>query len=147
VEQAFRASEERRDQLRREAADNSQAAQLEHARTEHSLKILTQLAQREQRLREEQTGLTPPDSGELERLHAEQAELDSENRDKRRLLEDAETRIPQLEQALREQSSAVDAVAQQVTAVAARIAALQQVQDRIARSEKNARLARVAPPR
>lgn len=136
VEQAFRASEERRDQLRHEAADNSQAAQLEHARTEHSLKILTQLAQREQRLREEQTGLTPPDSGELERLHAEQAGLDSENRDKRRLLEDAETRIPQLEQALREQSSAVDAVAQQVTAVAARIAALQQVQDRIARSEK-----------
>ena len=136
VEQAFRASQERRDLLVREAAQNSQALQLEQARGEHAQKILTQLAQREQRLREEQAGLTPPDSGELERLRAELAEVDRDNRDKRSLLEAEEARTPELEQALREHTAAVELAAQQVTAVAARIAALQQVQDRIARSEK-----------
>jgi len=135
-DQAYRASQEHRDALQQEVTENAQALQLEQTRCEHALKILAQLAQREQRLREEQAGLAPPDSQELERLRTELAGLEMRQRDERSLLEAEEALIPQLEQALREQGAAVDAAAQQVTALEARIVALQQVQDRIARSEK-----------
>ncbi|MEK7877912.1 MAG: AAA family ATPase, partial [Pseudomonadota bacterium] len=135
-DQAYRSSQERRDALQQEVTENAQALQLEQTRCEHALKILTQLAQREQRLREEQAGLAPPDSQELERLRTELAGLEARQRDERSLLEAEEALILQLEQALREQGAAVDVATQQATALEARIVALQQVQDRIARSEK-----------
>ncbi len=135
-EQAFRAAQEQRDTLQRDAATNAQAFQLEQARSEHALKIVAQLGQREQRLREEQAALTPPDTNELERCRVELAELDTQHRQKRAMLDTEEVRIPELEQAVREQAAASDAVAQQVTALEARIEALVQVQNRIARSEQ-----------
>ena len=113
-EQEFRASQEARDQLQQEIAGNVQALQLEQTRSEHALKILAQLAQREQRLREEQAALTPPDSDELERLRAELVALEAQHRDKRAALDAEETSLPRLEQALREQGDTVDAAAQQV---------------------------------
>jgi chromosome segregation protein len=61
--------------------------------------------------------------------------FEAQHREKRALLETAATRIPQIEQALRDQGARVDAAAQQVTALEARIVALTQIQDRIARSE------------
>ncbi len=134
-EQEFRSSQEARDQLQLEVAANVQALQLEQTRSEHALKILAQLAQREQRLREEQVALTPPDSDELERLRAESGSLEAQHCDKRAALDAEEASIPRLEQALREQGATVDAAAQQVTALGARIDALTQLQDRIARSE------------
>ena len=60
AEQAFRASQEQRDALQQAVTENAQALQLEQTRREHALKILAQLAQREQRLREEQSALAPP---------------------------------------------------------------------------------------
>ncbi|MBI3054173.1 MAG: AAA family ATPase, partial [Betaproteobacteria bacterium] len=135
ADQAYRDSQDLRDALQQEVTANAQALQLEQTRCEHALKILAQLAQREQRLREEQAGLAPPDSQELERLRAELAGLEARQRDERSLLEAGEARILQLEQALREQGAEVDAAAQQATTLEARIVALQQVQDRIARSE------------
>ncbi len=135
AEQEFRAGQETRDRLQHDVVENAQALQLAQTRGEHALKILAQLAQREQRLREEQAALTPPDSDELERLRAELASLESQHRDKRALVDTEESRIPQLEQALREQAATVDAAAQQVTALEARVNALTQLQDRIARSE------------
>jgi chromosome segregation protein len=135
AEQTFRENQDERDILQQASAENAQALQLEQTRCEHALKILTQLAQREQRLHEEQSGLTPPDDQELARLRSGLAALDAELRDKRSLLETEETRIPRLEHALREQGAMVEGAAQQVTASEARIAALTQIQDRIARSE------------
>lgn len=135
AEQAFRASQETRDRLQQEIAANQQALQLEQTRSEHALKILAQFAQREQRLREEQAALTPPDSAELERLRAELAALEAEHRAKRAALEEEESAIPVLEQTLREQGNGVDEAAAQVTALLARSDALKQLQDRIARSE------------
>ena len=135
AEQAFRAGQEQRDALQQAVAGNAQALQLEQTRCEHALKILAQLAQREQRLRAEQAALIPPDSQELERRNTDLAELDAQHRHQRSLLEAEETRIPQLEQALRDQGATVEAAAQQVTATEARIEALTQIQDRIARSE------------
>ncbi len=136
AEQSFRTGQEQRDALQQAVTENAQALQLEQTRREHELKILAQLGQREQRLREEQSALAPPDSLELERLRAERVELDAQQRDRRSQLEADETRIPQLEQALREQGAAVDAAAHQMTTLEARMVALKQVQDRIARSEK-----------
>ena len=135
AEQASRTSQEQRDSLQQAVAENAQTLQLEQTRREHALKILAQLAQREQRLREEQSALTSPDSRELERLRAELAAYDAQHREQRGLLEAEEARIPQLEQALREQGAAVEDAAQQVTAIEARSVALKQIQDRIARSE------------
>ena len=135
ADQAFRASQDERDSLHQAVAENAQALQLEETRREHALKILAQLAQREQRLREEQAALTPPDSQQLERVRTELAAFEAQHRAKRNLLENAAMRIPQIEQALRDQGALVDAAAQQVTALEARIVALTQIQDRIARSE------------
>ncbi len=83
----------------------SQALQLAQTRGEHALKILAQLAQREQRLREEQAALTPPDSDELERLRAELASLEAQHRDKRALLDAEEASLPRLEQELRDHAA------------------------------------------
>ncbi len=135
AEHAFRACQGQRDSLQHAVAENAQALQLEQTRREHALKILAQLAQREQRLREEQAALAAPDADEIERLENELAALDGQHRDQRSLLEAEETRIPQIELELRELGTAAEAAAQQVTALEARIDALRQVQDRIARSE------------
>jgi len=132
---AFRTRQDERDSLQQAVAENAQALQLEETRREHALKILAQLAQRDQRLREEHAALTPPDSQQLERVRTELAAFEAQHREKRALLETAATRIPQIEQALRDQGARVDAAAQQVTALEARIVALTQIQDRIARSE------------
>ena len=135
AEEEFRASQVNRDGLQQAAAENTQALQLEQTRGEHTLKILAHHAQREQRLREEQAALTPPDSDELERLRADVAALEAQHREKRALLDAEEASLPRLEQALREQAASVEATAQQVTALEARVEALTQLQDRIARSE------------
>jgi len=136
TEQAFRAVQEQRDAQQQEVTQNSQTLQLEQTRREHALKILAQLAQREQRLREEQSALSPPDNLELERLREELAGFDAQQRDQRDLLEAEEARIPTLEQTLREHAAAVDAAGQHVATLEARMLALEQVQDGIARSEK-----------
>ena len=135
TDQEFRSSQEARARLQREVAENTQALQLEQTRSEHALKILAQLAQREQRLREEQAALAPPDNDALERLRTELVSLEAQHHEQRALLDTEEAAIPRLEQGLRDQGATVDAAAQQVTALAARIDALAQVQDRIARSE------------
>ena len=134
AEEEYRASREGRDLLQHGVAENMQALQLEQTRGEHTLKTLAQLEQREQRLREEQAALAPPDSDELDRLRAQLAALEAQHREKRELLDAEEALVPRLELALRDQGVAVEPVAQQVTALEARVDALTQLQDRIARS-------------
>jgi len=135
-EQAFDAAREQRDALQQSVAENAQELQLERARYEHAQKILAQLAQRAHRLREEQAALPAPDAGELERLQRRAAELNARYHEERDRLESGEADIAALEETLRELDKAVDAAAQQVTALEARITALQQIQDRIARGEQ-----------
>ncbi len=135
AEQQFRASQEARNLLQQQVAGNLQALQLAKTRSEHALKTLSHLTQREQRLREEQAALTPPASDELESLRRGLASLEVEQRARRAELDSEEASIPRLEQELREQGVTVDAAAQQVNALAARVSALTQLQDRIARSE------------
>ena len=135
AEQAFRDTLSGRDALQKAVADNDQELQLGQTRCEHALKILAQLAQREQRLREERAALPAPDDAEFQRLSATSAELEARQRDQRAALEAQEGRVPELDMALREGAAAVEAAAQQVASLEARVSALRQIQDRIGRSE------------
>jgi chromosome segregation protein len=135
AEQAFRNALDGRDVLQKVVADNAQELQLEQTRCEHALKILAQLAQREQRLREEQAALPVPDDAEFQRLSAAHAGLDARQRSERANLDAQEARVPALDADLRESAAAVEAAAQQVASLEARVGALRQIQDRIGRSE------------
>ncbi len=135
AEQAFRDALAGRDALQQTTSDNAQELQLEQTRCEHALKILAQLAQREQRLREEKTALPPPDDVEFQRLSAAHEELEARQHDQRANLETQEARVPELDAALRECAAAVETAAQQVASLEARVSALRQIQDRIGRSE------------
>jgi chromosome segregation protein len=136
IEQAFDTVREQRDTLQRVTAENVQELQLERARYEHAQKNLAQLAQRVHRLREEHAALVVPDAGKLEHLRQYAAELNARCREERNRLESEEESIARLEGVLRKQDTVVDAAAQKVTTLEARITALKQIQDRIARSKE-----------
>ncbi len=135
AEQAFRDALAGRDVLQHATSENAQELQLEQTRCEHALKILAQLAQREQRLREEKTALPVPDDAEHQRLSAVHGELESRQQTQRSNLETQEARVPELDTALRECAASVETAAQQVASLEARVSALRQIQDRIGRSE------------
>ncbi len=135
AEQVYRDSSGARDALQRSVADNAKELQLEQTRCEHALKILAQLAQREQRLREEKAALPAPDDAEFQRLSATRSELEARLHDQRAELEGQEARVPELDLALRGCAAAVETAAQQVASLEARVSALRQIQDGIGRSE------------
>ena len=135
AEQAFRDALAERDALQQTTSDNAKELQLEQTRCEHALRILAQLAQREQRLLEEKSALPLPDEAEFQRLSAAHEELEARQHDQRANLESQEARVPELDAALRECAAAVETAAQQVASLEARVSALRQIQDRIGRSE------------
>jgi len=136
TEEAFDTAREQRDTLQRTISENVQELQLERARHEHTQKNLSQLSQRAHRLREENAVLVVPDSGKLELLRQRATEFDAQCRKERNCLESEGQSITRLEEVLRTQDAAVDAAAQKVTALEARIMTLRQIQDRIARSKE-----------
>ena len=95
--------------------------------------MLDQLAQREERLSEEQAALPVPDEAALQRLREEAQELEEALHEQRGQLADKEVTLPELEQALRSRVDALDSATQRLTVLEARIQALRQLQDRIAR--------------
>jgi len=135
AEQMFRECSEGRNGLQRSVAENAKELQLEQTRCEHALKILAQLAQREQRLREEQKALPAPDDAEFQRLDSNRSELDARLHEQRSVLDAQEARVPELDQALRGCAAAVETAAHEVASLQARVNALRQIQDGIARSE------------
>jgi len=133
AEEAFRAGNTRRDELQRQLAQHEQALHVEQTKLAHGQRVLEQLAAREERLSEEQASLPRTDGDALERAQSEVEEMEYALQEQRAALADKEQSLPRLEQALREQMSAWDAVTQKVTGIEARVHALQQLQDRIAR--------------
>jgi chromosome segregation protein len=133
VEEAFRASNNRRHEVQHALAQAEQALQVEQTKLGHAARVLEQLGQREERLREEQSGLDTPDAAGLERVDAEARALERTLEAQREALAREEDALPQLEQNLRERLERCDIVNQQVTELTARIAALTQLQERIAR--------------
>jgi chromosome segregation protein len=133
AEEAYRSSSSAREELQRSLAQAEQALHVEQTKLDHAVRVLDQLSQREERLREEQAALPAADEAALERLSEEARELEEALHGLRAQLSDKETELPQLEQALRSRSEAHDAASQRLTVVEARSQALRQLQDRIGR--------------
>ena len=133
AEEAYRAGHARRDDFQRALAQAEQALQVEQTKLEHASRVLDQLAQREERLREEQAALPAADDAALERVHNEAKALEEALQAQREALLAKEEALPQLEQLLRGHTDALEAASQRLTGVDARLQALRQLQDRIAR--------------
>jgi chromosome segregation protein len=133
AEEAYRTSNTRRDELQRSLARTEQALHVEQTKIDHASRIIDQLSQREVRLREEQSGLPAPDEAALERLGEEARELEEALQAQRAKLAGKDAELPLLEQTLRERNDLLDSASQRLTVLEARITALRQLQDRIAR--------------
>ena len=133
AEEAYRATNARRNELQADLARAEQALQVERTKVEHASRVLEQLSQREERLREEQAALPLPDDAALERLKAEADDLARTLDGERSSLAAKEHGLGELEQALRLRTESLDAANQRVTGIEARLAALTQLQQRIAR--------------
>ncbi|MGZ5117536.1 MAG: chromosome segregation protein SMC [Burkholderiales bacterium] len=133
AEEAQRASNARRDELQRDLSRAEQALHVEQTKLDHAARVLDQLTQREERLNEEQAALPVPDEAALRRLREEAQELEERLHDQRAQLADKEAALPELEQALRSRVEALDSASQRFNVLEARIDALRQLQDRIAR--------------
>jgi len=133
AEEAYRASNNRRDEQQRALAHVDQALQVEKTKLDHAARVLQQLASREERLREEQSTLPLADEAALETLRQKSRELEAALQVQRSGLADKELELPRLEQTLRARADALDAASQKLTGMEARIQALSQLQDRIAR--------------
>jgi chromosome segregation protein len=133
AEEAYRASRNRRDELQSVLAQTAQSLQVEQTKLEHANRMNQQLASREERLLEEKQALPATDSGTEERLRQQMQALESTLNEQRATLASKEQALPQREQNLRERNEVLDVATQRLTGLEARIHALQQLQDRLAR--------------
>ena len=133
AEEAYRASQNRRDELQRALAAAEQSLGVERTKLEHAARVLDQLTQRAERLREEQASLPAPDEAALARLREDSEALERVREAQREMLAALDARIPDLEQDLKSRVESLDGVNQKLTALEARVHALTQLQERIAR--------------
>ena len=122
------------EQLQQEVARCEQATQVETTRHEHAEKLLAQLAQRRQRLEQEQAGLQEAEPEGLDQLGRELGDLDYQYQERRAAQDQAEAELPNLEQAHRAAGEAADAVARDLGTVEARSTALELLQRQVSRS-------------
>jgi chromosome segregation protein len=133
AEETYRATRNRRDEFQASLAASEQALQVEQTKCDHARRLMEQLAQRRERLEEERAALEAPDSLEVERLRGVlRAEEDALSARRQSLLEKGQS-LPLLEQALRARNDAVDSGMQRFTGLEARVVAMQQLQERLAR--------------
>ncbi|HET9663822.1 MAG TPA: chromosome segregation protein SMC, partial [Burkholderiales bacterium] len=138
AEETYRATNNRRDELQRGLAAVEQALKVEQTKLAHAERLIDQLAQREERLREEQAALEVPDSAVLETLQQSMQRVEQTLQSRRELLAEKERTLPESEARLQERNDALDAATQNITATEARLQALQQLQDRLARGAEMA---------
>jgi chromosome segregation protein len=133
AEEAYRASRSRRDELQGNLARAEQSLQVEQTKLAHAARLIEQLASRQERLVEEKQALPAPDTSTVERLRQQMHALDAALSGQRETLAQKEQMLPQREQELREKNEVLDTATQRLTGLQARIHALQQLQDRLAR--------------
>jgi chromosome segregation protein len=133
AEEAFRATRNRYDELQRALALAGQAAEVEQTKHAHARQTLEQLAQRAQRLTEERSGLQPADAARLMLLSDNIAALDTELQSLSGALSAQEDQFPQVEQEMRERDAALETASQQLAGLEARLQALLQLQEQLAR--------------
>lgn len=110
---------------------SEQALKLEAAHQRNADQALLQLEQRRERLTQESSGLDKPDDVQLETLRAELAEQEEVLAEVQAALEDAETQVPQLDEARRAAQDRVQSEAAAIASLEARLAALKQLQENV----------------
>ena len=133
AEEASRATRNRYDELQRSLALAEQGLEVEQTKRAHAQQVLEQLGQRAQRLREERQSLQPADASRLARLRGEIAALETALQTARNSLATCEEQLPQAEQASRDKDAALEAANQRLAGLEARLHALTQLQERLAR--------------
>ena len=133
AEEAYRATNNRRDESQRNLALAEQALQVEQTKLGHAQRLLEQLTHRRERLLEEQASLPAPDTTAMEQLRHEMQTIEHALNEQRATLVQKEELLPQLEQNLRDRNDMLDVATQRVTGIEARIQAVRQLQDRLAR--------------
>ena len=133
AEEAFRTSRARYEGLQRSLALGEQAMGVEETQCAHARQMLEQLRARAQRLHEERGTLRPANAVRLGELRGRIAALESELQGLRAAMEAEEGQLPGAEQALRERDAEQESAGQRVAAIEARLQALTQLQERLAR--------------
>ncbi len=133
AEEAYRATHNRRDELQQGLSQTEQGLQVEQTKLAHAQRVIEQLAQREARLLEERQALPVPDATAVEQMRQQMQALDNALHERRAALAQKEASLSQTEQGLRDRNEALETAVQRVTGTEARIHALQQLQDRLAR--------------
>ena len=133
-ETAFAEARAAVDRLQQEAGQCANATEVEGTRQEHSEKLLAQLAQRRQRLQQEQAGLEDPEPDALEQLGRELEQSDGRYQRCREVLDRADQELPALEQEHRATADLADAAARELSALEARRTALELLQRQVSRS-------------
>jgi chromosome segregation protein len=133
TEEAFKATRNRHEELRRALGLAEQAMGVEQTKRTHARQTLEQLAQRAQRLHEERGALQPADAPRLQQLRSEIAALEQALQELRSAMESDENRLPEAEQALRDRDAAQETAGQRLAGLEAQLQALVQLQERLAR--------------
>ena len=133
AEEAFRTSRARYEGLQRSLALAEQAMGVEQAQCAHARQTLAELKARSERLHEERGTLRPANAVRLAELRSEIAAMEEELERLRATVDTDEARLPDAEQALREKDAAQESAGQQAAALQARLQALAQLQERLAR--------------
>ncbi|HUF81214.1 MAG TPA: chromosome segregation protein SMC, partial [Burkholderiales bacterium] len=133
AEEAFRATRNRYEEFQRALALAEQAMGVEHTKRGHARQTLEQLGSRARRLQDERLALQPGDAPKLEQLRNDIAALEHDLHALRSDLAAEEDCLPTAEQALRDRDAAHEAAGQRVAGLEARLQALTQLQERLAR--------------
>ena len=133
AEEAFKATRNRYEELQRALALAEQAMGVEQTKREHARQTMEQLGLRAGRLQDERVGLQPADAPRLMRLRDEIAAFEQDLTSLRSALEAEEERLPAAEQALRDRDTVQETAGQLVASLEARLQALTQLQERLAR--------------
>jgi len=133
AEETFRATRSRYEELQRALALAEQGLEVGQTKCTHAGQLLESLAGRAQRLAEERASLAPADASRLAQLHEEIAALEKALQAARDDLAAHEERLPGIEQAARDRDAALESASQRLAGVEARLHALTQLQERLAR--------------
>ncbi len=133
AEETFRATRNRHDELLRALALAEQKLEVEQTKRTHAIQLLEQLGQRAQRLRDEREALEPANADRLAQVQEEISGLEKALQAARETLMAQESGLPQAEQAAREADAALEAERQRMSGLEARLHALTQLQERLAR--------------
>jgi len=138
AEETFRATRNRHDELLRALALAEQKLEVEQTKRTHAIQLLEQLGQRVQRLRDEREALEPANTERLAQLQEEIFGLEKALQAARETLMTQESGLPQAEQAAREADAALETGSQRMSGLEARLHALTQLQERLARGANTA---------